>query len=1076
MCVGMAACSLAGSAQADDVPEHHRLSQEAIALYREGKAAEAIVKSERALEVAKRATGAQSADTADQLWNLGKFHEAVGHYAEARDLFLQAEVIYEKHVGREHLYMAEVLMGLTRTHANLNEPDKAKSSLDESIAILEKLAESDRAAELKLARHLYTGASVYELVNRRDEAAAMIRRGIAILEEQGGAEQVEVGQARDLLAKVLYDKGDYRRSIAESERVLAIYRAKFGDGHASAALPIHRIASALQGLGRYAKAEARYREALALTSENLGNEHPRTAGLHADLCSLYLLRGDLVAAVDNGERAVAIFRDSPQRHELGLALNSLGAAYRMSGQLHAAEATLRRALAIRQEFWGEGHPVVAGALVELGRTLAIAGKRTEARELAERATAVLRQAHGEGHVLTAGALNLAASFEEPPERLKRLEEILAIRRSGLPPSHPDIAETLFDIARIHVVLGDPVAARAAIEEANPIREQNLSLLLGVGTEAQKLQAIDHLNRETGVTITLHLSSLGDDDVAARLAYDAVLQRKGRVIDALVSDLEQLRGSGSPADDALLDELAAVRTELASHLLGTAETALDAESSSEQVAAMRAQMAELERAIAQRSAAFLRGARAVSTKQVQATLPPDAALVDYVVYQPFSGESSGPPPRYAAYVVTHEGPPRGIDLGAVSVVERLAARAHDALARPERDPTEASRELDALVMEPVRRLVGSRRVLYVSPDQKLNLVPFEALVDEEGQHLIERFRVRYVTSGRELVRPDRPTHDGPTVLIGAPAFGPTEAAQRGRSSLGLMFPSLPAAEQEIALLAELLHRPRALVGAAATEEAFKALVRPRVLHVATHGFFVGDEGQVGAGTRGVKTVRLSEEDPSAMTPLLRSGLALAGANEGRSGAEEDGVLTALEASSLDLRGTELVVLSACETGLGAAHSGDGVYGLRRAVTLAGAETLVMSLWKVDDEATRDLMVGFYRRLSEGAGRADALRDVQLAMRKDPTRSHPYYWASFIVSGDDAPLDVTQRPLVGQPTHGPPPMDPSAGCACEVAAGYGRSSSRSGWLAVVVSLLLAARRRARREQPSDRRRGRQSLRTP
>ena len=134
------------------------------------------------------------------------------------------------------------------------------------------------------------------------------------------------------------------------------------------------------------------------------------------------------------------------------------------------------------------------------------------------------------------------------------------------------------------------------------------------------------------------------------------------------------------------------------------------------------------------------------------------------------------------------------------------------------------------------------------------------------------------------------------------------------------------------------------------------------------------------------------------PLLRSGLALTGANDRQGGEGEDGVLTALEAAGLDLWGTKLVVLSACETGVGEVRNGDGVYGLRRALVLAGVESQVMSLWQVSDAATRDLMVAYYQRLQAGEGRTEALRQVQLSMLRGPMWQHPFFWASFIQSGD------------------------------------------------------------------------------
>jgi CHAT domain-containing protein len=135
------------------------------------------------------------------------------------------------------------------------------------------------------------------------------------------------------------------------------------------------------------------------------------------------------------------------------------------------------------------------------------------------------------------------------------------------------------------------------------------------------------------------------------------------------------------------------------------------------------------------------------------------------------------------------------------------------------------------------------------------------------------------------------------------------------------------------------------------------------------------------------------------------LALAGANARKSG-DDDGILTAAEAAGLDLWGTKLVVLSACETGVGEVKNGDGVYGLRRALVLAGSESQVMSLWKVSDRATKDLMVAYYRGLLAGQGRTAALRRVQLRMLASPATRHPFYWASFIQSGAWGPLATSE----------------------------------------------------------------------
>jgi CHAT domain-containing protein len=192
---------------------------------------------------------------------------------------------------------------------------------------------------------------------------------------------------------------------------------------------------------------------------------------------------------------------------------------------------------------------------------------------------------------------------------------------------------------------------------------------------------------------------------------------------------------------------------------------------------------------------------------------------------------------------------------------------------------------------------------------------------------------------------------------------------------------------------------------ATESALKQLAAPNILHIATHGFFLQDAsepsgvaaGSAKPGSRGIAAGARIEN------PLLRSGLALADANLLSRADSDDGILTALEASGLNLWGTKLVVLSACDTGVGEVRNGEGVYGLRRAFVLAGAESLVMSLWPVSDYATRNLMTSYYKNLKQGMGRGASLRQVQLDMLKRNKDLHPFYWANFIQSGEWANLD-------------------------------------------------------------------------
>jgi MYXO-CTERM domain-containing protein len=373
-------------------------------------------------------------------------------------------------------------------------------------------------------------------------------------------------------------------------------------------------------------------------------------------------------------------------------------------------------------------------------------------------------------------------------------------------------------------------------------------------------------------------------------------------------------------------------------------------------------------------------------------------------------------------------------------------------------------LDEKVMRPLRPLLGPAKRLIVSPDGTLNFIPFEALVDENGQFLIERWSMSYVTSGRDVFRWSRhaPSRSG-AVILANPAFGEivkrtkkeSESSNRGTDRTGIsrlgFTPLLGTAQEGEAILKQLSHATL-YAGEKASKEHIIELAGPKILHIATHGFFMGDMSESAASnTRGFTLeveppppLVLSVEDarpPLKASPLLRSGLALSGANA-RGEARSGGILTALEASGLDLEGTKLVVLSACETGLGQATSGEGVEGLRRAFVLAGAETTVMSLWKVDDAATRDMMIGYYQRLESGEGRSEALRQVRLGMLANNATAHPFYWASFIVAGDPSRFDGTI------PATPPPVARGPRGCACAV-AGESNENGAGG-----VALLIAA----------------------
>ena len=310
------------------------------------------------------------------------------------------------------------------------------------------------------------------------------------------------------------------------------------------------------------------------------------------------------------------------------------------------------------------------------------------------------------------------------------------------------------------------------------------------------------------------------------------------------------------------------------------------------------------------------------------------------------------------------------------------------------------------------LVGGRRI-YVAADGVLNQIPIGLLSDSTGKLLLEKYQLRLVNSTRDLLRsPDAATARS-AVLLGNPAFdsvaaapalapgSPPSAAARSVDLAGAPLPPLPGTEAEVTGIEKLLRQSGWQTTLYTGDRALKASIQnvraPRVVHIATHGFFLEDHPAPDKSGRAVRLRGASDD------PMLHSGLFFAGANRTRSGAapagSDDGVLTAYEASQLNLQGTELVVLSACETGLGEQSNSEGVFGLRRALQEAGASAVMMSMWSVPDQETQELMSLFYAKWLGGLDKPEALRQAQLeerdVVRKRYGRDLPYYWGAFVL---------------------------------------------------------------------------------
>ncbi|MCK4606124.1 MAG: CHAT domain-containing protein, partial [candidate division Zixibacteria bacterium] len=440
-------------------------------------------------------------------------------------------------------------------------------------------------------------------------------------------------------------------------------------------------------------------------------------------------------------------------------------------------------------------------------------------------------------------------------------------------------------------------------------------------------------------------------------------------------------------------------------------------------------------------------RDVRCERIASLLPDNSILVEYVSYERHIGPGDSTRSRYLIVVVDNQGARDIVDIGPAENIDVLVDRYRHHLldvSTHARGPSVVdqaqyetiSRELYRAVLKPVEKWLVDRDLVFVAPDGGLTLVSFAGLQDEEGKYLVEKYPVHYLASGRDLIRSmDVPPASTGLLAMGDPDYDATAEARLSglretpdvpvlpqntprpdspqgdlRSGCGrldeITVKPLPATRYEIEKVVESWRAssPEPVVvclGARAGEEALKQKAPgSRAIHLATHGYFLRGD----CGTLFPQSDHTLDYGFVGENPLLMSGLLLAGANLHGRGADsigaEDGILSAEEVTALNLDGTELVVLSACETGLGRVTAGEGVYGLRRAFQLAGARTVVSALWPVSDEATADLMSGLYDRGSESlpqtirAMQRQAIRELRSAGKLD----HPFSWGAFVAIGD------------------------------------------------------------------------------
>jgi len=980
------------------------------------KADEAERLYKRALEIEKKAVKPNDPDLAQAYNNLGELYDALGRYAEAEPLLKSALEINVKAFGSEDATVARALNNLAELYEDESKPGLAEPLFVRSLAIREKTL---KPGDPGIATALSNLSALYR------------------------------------------EQGDYARAEPLALRALKIDEKALQADDPDVAIDLNNLASIYENEARYAEAEPLYLQSLHIR-EKAGAEDAKVATALSNLADLYREQGKFQEAAPLLSRAFKIDLKAHGAESLELAIDSNNIAGLLHDDGEYAEALpfYKKALDLYEKLLQPDHATIADVL----SNMAVVSPDADAEPLLLRAMRIDEKALGPDDPALVFPLNNLANVYVSQRRFEEAEPLyqraVTIQEKALGPDHPQLADTLFNFGQLYTTKGSFLQADPKFQRGLNILFDQFQYNFTYMTEKDRLSFLESVALRFPCYFTFVNRFHELDPALAGSMYDLLLWQKGFIASSIASMRRQIEASGDAEALKLLGQLTQKRTQLAALLDArpgeTANGAPDALAAwRNQIDRLRGESDAIEKLLVARSSAFAEKKKLerATWQQVRDALKPNEAAVEFARFDvyPTPGEVLKEKSLYVALVVTAETKtePQYIVLGSGAQIEGDTLSNFEATVetRGFREPAQAALpgvEAYNLIWKPLAGALAGKTRIYLSADGVLNTLPMGIIPAPDGKLLMETLDLRLVSSTKDILRA-APANSGAktALLVGDPDFDEAEAqeqaalaklgtagpaagsgSQMAEASLpdsftrggGAKLARLPGTGAEVSAIAEIMQVSGWTAMTYTRDLALKRVVEqaasPRVVHLATHGFFLPDAPVVQASpadaVKGPKTATaVPIAAPVAEDPMVRSGLYFAGANRTLAGkgtpeSVDNGVLTALEAGNLNFTGTELVVLSACNTGQGKVQNGEGVFGLRRALQEAGAQSVMMSLWPVPDQETRDLMQIFYKRWLAGMEKHQALKEAQLEMREKVKGAHegqdlPSYWAAFVLVG-------------------------------------------------------------------------------
>ena len=896
---------------------------------------EAIKLGTDAMNIFKNVLGSENPDYAASLSRLADYNSQVGNYPEAIRLGIEAKKLYKTVLGTENEYYASTISNLAGYYLDIGNYDETSRLMTEAYEIYKKIFGPE---SLNSAISLNNFADYNSHVGNYPEAIKLVTEAMEIYKLVIGTEHPLYATSLINLANYNSNVGNYSEAIRLGTEAMEIIKRILGTKHSLYATSLHSLAINYSEVGNYLEAIRLGTEAMETYKLLFGSNHP----------------------------------------DYARSLNSLAVYYSYLGNDSEALRLETEAIEIRKNVLGREHPLYTTSLLNLAGIYTRLNNYSEAIKLGIEAKEIIKTILGTGHPYYAQSLNHLAHFNLEQnnyhEAFNYLQEFLSLSQSYVLHNFSELSSRIQENMWVY-----------------KYAYKYNTLFPNIVNKYQTKESISELYNKTCL-------------FAKSLLLNTNIEMRKLILesgDPIIVDKYNKLVSNISIYNKLMEK-------------PIKERFMNADS--------------LYRVIEQEEITLARESKAygdythnltINWKDIEKELGDDDIAIEFLDFPIINSDST----MYVALTLK-----KGYDCPhMVSIFERSQLNAI------QENPYNTETDLSDLVWKPLGEELEGVKNVYFSPSGELHRIGIEYLPISNTENISEEYTLHRLSSTRQLAVIQDKTEGQKSILYGGINYDEKSSAFETDSdfvegaalrsafsranvdslSLRSSFEYLEGSKREADMIADDLKRHRVPYiyygGVDGTEESFKRLdgIKPKTMHIATHGFFLTEEEAEKSKFARQEIKLKSEEIPNTKRfvedkPMTRSGLLFSGCNrafrhEQIPEAEEDGILTAQEISMLDLRGLDLVVLSACQTGLGDLVSGEGVFGLQRGFKKAGANTILMSLDKVNDEATMILMVEFYKNLMEGKSKHESLKDAQKHLRQIDNGKYdsPKYWASFIM---------------------------------------------------------------------------------